>query len=251
LLTSASRDELYRIPFAPEEQRLGYALGVRVTEIVGVRALGHPGDGYGFRSQLGWLPEHGVAIAVLTNSVDQELSSEIVTDFVRTIVPGAVDDDDGPGVVVDGSEDCVGEYFGRYDRVEVVREDGRHIVRGTTGTFEFEPGGDGSAGYLRSTCDGEVRYRNDARLTPESTLDPRHAGTYAGSNWGLLLDRYRIAQDGASPILEHCPADGTARVFRLRPVEPGRYLSSTGELLDLTGDVVRYANIPLVRVDDV
>ncbi len=95
--------------------------------------------------------------------------------------------------------------------------------------------------------DGTARYRNDARATPPSRLDPLHAGTYLVSSWGVPTARWRVAQDGPSPTIARLPADGAepAVALRLTPVEPGLYLSSTGEALDLQTQPPTYANIAL------
>lgn len=45
----------------------GYGLGVQVTRIGTHRALGHSGRMLGFRGELRYLPDEGVAIAILTN----------------------------------------------------------------------------------------------------------------------------------------------------------------------------------------
>lgn len=47
--------------------RIPYGLGVQVVEVAGRTTLGHSGRLLGFRSVVRWLPEEGVAIAVLTN----------------------------------------------------------------------------------------------------------------------------------------------------------------------------------------
>ena len=44
-----------------------YGYGTQVVEIDGLRTLGHSGRLLGFRSALRYLPDQGVAIAVLTN----------------------------------------------------------------------------------------------------------------------------------------------------------------------------------------
>jgi CubicO group peptidase (beta-lactamase class C family) len=46
---------------------LPYGLGVQAVEIGGRSTLGHSGRLLGFRSVVRWLPQEGVAIAVLTN----------------------------------------------------------------------------------------------------------------------------------------------------------------------------------------
>jgi hypothetical protein len=101
--------------------------------------------------------------------------------------------------------------------------------------------GTGAIGYLHDLRDGQTWYRND--VAEPSTVDPADRGEYVVSAWGLPVARYRLDQDGASPVLR--PGSGPA--LRLAPIEAGRFLSSTGEVLDLTGPTPSYANIPLTR----
>ncbi len=44
-----------------------YGLGVQIVDIAGERSFGHSGRLLGFRSAVRWLPDQGIAIAVLTN----------------------------------------------------------------------------------------------------------------------------------------------------------------------------------------
>jgi D-alanyl-D-alanine carboxypeptidase len=49
------------------EPTVPYGLGVQLVDIEGQRSLGHSGRLLGFRSAARWLPDDGIAIAVLTN----------------------------------------------------------------------------------------------------------------------------------------------------------------------------------------
>jgi D-alanyl-D-alanine carboxypeptidase len=51
----------------PYRPRVPYGLGVQMVELAGHPTLGHSGRFLGFRSLVRWLPDEGVAIAVLTN----------------------------------------------------------------------------------------------------------------------------------------------------------------------------------------
>ena len=51
----------------PYRPRVPYGLGVQMVDVVGHPTLGHSGRFLGFRSLVRWLPDEGVAIAVLTN----------------------------------------------------------------------------------------------------------------------------------------------------------------------------------------
>jgi hypothetical protein len=63
---------------------------------------------------------------------------------------------------------------------------------------------------------------------------------------GLPVARFRLAQDGGSPVIR----SGPGPALRLSPIDADHYLSSTGEVLDLSGATPSYANIPLTRADD-
>ena len=95
------------------------------------------------------------------------------------------------------------------------------------------------AGYLVRVSDGYVRYRN---ATPvEGTLDPTYVGHWVAYSWDVLTARWRMRQAGASPVIES--DDGPA--LALAPLTADRWITSTGEILDLTGPLPRFANVEL------
>jgi len=55
-----------------------------------------------------------------------------------------------------------------------------------------------------------------------------------------------LEQDGESPVLRQILRSGAVRTTRLNPLDHDRFISTTGEILDLTGEHPSYANIPLV-----
>jgi CubicO group peptidase (beta-lactamase class C family) len=266
--------EQYRVPFpAAPEQPLGYGLGVYDDEWDGVRVHHHGGSGFGFQAQLCWLPEHGIGAVVLTNSFDHDLQNELSRRIVAHVA-GGPSPMPAPAPVpaadldLDAAAELAGEYVGRLDDgVHVLVENGRLLVRDGNGThaarlvaertielatpgrerFRFAPGRDGAIAYMLALRDGTARYRNDAARTPPSTLAPAHAGTYESRSWGVPTGRWRLAQDGASPTIgqlgDGCPEPAVA--LRLAPVEPGLWLSSMGEALDLRSATPTYANIEL------
>jgi hypothetical protein len=130
------------------------------------------------------------------------------------------------------------------------RPRGRHLHRRPGGLDERvrhparrrrSAGRTGAIGYLHDLRDGQTWYRNE--VAEPSTVDPAIRGAYAVSAWGLPVARYRLDQDGASPIL--WPAAG--RRSGRRRSTPAASLSSTGEVLDLTGPMPSCAKIPLAR----
>jgi hypothetical protein len=81
---------------------------------------------------------------------------------------------------------------------------------------------------------------------PASTIDPARVGTYSVSAWGVPIGTYRIAQQGSTPTIQA----GAQEALRLARVDAEHYLSSTGELLDLSGPAPTYASIRLdARLD--
>jgi CubicO group peptidase (beta-lactamase class C family) len=45
-----------------------YGMGLNIEDRYGITSIGHGGSLYGYRSQMRWLPEHGVGIVILTNA---------------------------------------------------------------------------------------------------------------------------------------------------------------------------------------
>jgi CubicO group peptidase (beta-lactamase class C family) len=64
LLTAMIADVSVTAPFKPS---IPYGLGVQAATIDGRPSLGHSGRLLGSRTVVRWLPEQGIAIAVLTN----------------------------------------------------------------------------------------------------------------------------------------------------------------------------------------
>jgi hypothetical protein len=116
-----------------------------------------------------------------------------------------------------------------------VQDEGRTGLRATAGRT-------GAIGCLHDLRDGRTYYRNEV-LEP-STVDLTYRGEYAVAAWAVPVARYRLDQDGDFPVVQV----GNGRALRLAPIEPGRFLSGTGEVLDLTGPTPTYANIPLTPV---
>jgi D-alanyl-D-alanine carboxypeptidase len=62
-----------------------YGLGVQVVTIDGRPALGHSGRLLGFRAVMRWLPEQGIAIAIMTNQSRTD-PNVLVRDLLRSIL---------------------------------------------------------------------------------------------------------------------------------------------------------------------
>jgi CubicO group peptidase (beta-lactamase class C family) len=248
-LRGGAVDEQLRVAFPADGQRLGYGLGVYVDEWApGVRVLHHGGSGFGFQAQLFWAPDLGIGAAILTNSFDHDLQNALARRIVAALAGGGGRhaEEDGPPDDRVGRDDVAGRYVGRLDDgVTVTVVDGRLRIDGAPADAQrhrFLTDADGTIAYMMDLRDGGVRYRDDAALTPPSTLDPARAKTYIVRNWGVETDRCELAQNGASPVLRRAGAEVG---LRLRPIGTDLYMSSTGEVLDLRGERPTYANIVL------
>ena len=93
-----------------------YGLGVQVVTIDSRPAMGHSGRLLGFRSVMRWLPDEGIAVAVMTNQsrTDPNL---LVQDLVRSVLgvppvcPGCASTLDGSA---SGRSWCIGEPAPRH-----------------------------------------------------------------------------------------------------------------------------------------
>jgi D-alanyl-D-alanine carboxypeptidase len=66
--------------------RVPYGLGVQAIVVDGHRTFGHSGRFLGFRSVMRWLPDEGVAIAVLTNQSRADINP-LVARLIRIALP--------------------------------------------------------------------------------------------------------------------------------------------------------------------
>ena len=211
--------EMQTVPPPRAGAPAGYALGVARHRWDGwPDVLEHGGGGYGFLSDLRWLPEVGVGIAVLTNADDHRLQTElaqsILTDLLRE-----------PGVFR-------GRLLTLPWRPPAADPDGlfvppaalANLVAGTAGT---------------ATGDEAARWA-------------AYSGAYRRPIWDYLdpsapADRFTL--DGGVPYFEARDPETESLVrHRLAEVEPGLFLADNGETLDFRGQVRTWRNLRLVRV---
>jgi CubicO group peptidase (beta-lactamase class C family) len=85
-------DDMLTVQFPVRGQRYGYGLGVGRTGWYRGRnadLFQHGGGGWGFLSDLKWLPELKVGIALLTNSVDHQLQGSLAFQILDDLVHDA------------------------------------------------------------------------------------------------------------------------------------------------------------------
>lgn len=233
----------------------GYGLGIALTKANGVPVRGHGGGGFGFLSDMLWAPEAGIGVVVLTNSTAHPLQWKLATDIFRELV-GESSPPPAPTRSVAPAESMAG----RYDQVTVV-VDGEQafLVEGGerkpavfVGPREFRVGDesyrlhDGPPAYLEAVEGRWVWYRNDVPEPAPAAPDGPWNRDYAIHVSGVRDGTARLRKENGVHLFDHW-GGGT---YRLREYRPGLYLSSHGEMLDLTRTPPTYANVRLHELSD-
>ncbi|GAA3093911.1 CubicO group peptidase (beta-lactamase class C family) [Kribbella aluminosa] len=233
----------------------GYGLGVALTKANGIPVRGHGGGGFGFLSDMYWAPEAGIGVVVLTNSTAHPLQWKLASDIFRELVG-----ERPPAPAPTRSVAPADSLAGRYDQLRVVVEDGQgFLVEGESrkpvqfvGPHEFRVGEElyrfheGPPAYLESVEDGRVKYRNDVPEPAPAAADGPWNRDYAIHVSGVRDGTVRLRKENGVHLFDHW-GGGT---YRLREYRPGLYLSSNGEMLDLTRVPPTYANVRLHGLSD-
>jgi CubicO group peptidase (beta-lactamase class C family) len=213
--------EMRTVPPPRAGEPAGYALGVvrhRWNRWDGrPDLLEHGGGGYGFLSDVWWLPQLGIGVATLTNSQDHELQSALSLSILTDLVSE-------PGVYQD----------------RVLALPWRPPVEDAD--LSFHP----PAGMASLLADAAMPATGD-----EATRWAGYVGAYRTPEWDVLdpegpPDRFVIEAGVAYFDVD----DDTGSLVRhpLAEVEPGLFLADNGEALDFRGPVATWRNFRLVRV---
>jgi CubicO group peptidase (beta-lactamase class C family) len=220
LLDPRLMDEMRTVPAPHADAPAGYGLGVvrhrwnRWDQRPDL--LEHGGGGFGFLSDLWWLPRIGIGVAVLTNSEDHqvqgELSLSIMADLMRE-----------PGLYRD----------------RLVALPNRPPVPDPS--LSFEP----PANLAGLVADAAMRPSGD-----EATRWADCVGSFGAPKWGVIdpitpAARFFI-EDGV-PSFE-TNEDESITLFRLVEVEPDVFVAGNGETLDFTGPNATWRGLRLVRL---
>ena len=179
--------------------------------------LDHGGGGFGFISDLWWLPQLGIGVAILTNSQDHHLQGDLALSILADLLSE-------PGVYRD----------------RLLALPWRPPVADAN-TF-FEP----PSGMANLVANAAMVATGD-----EASRWAAYSGLYRMPAWGYLdlsgpPDRFVV--DAGVPYFETDDnADAPVR-HRLTEVEPGLFLADNGETLDFRGRVPTWRNFRLVRV---
>jgi CubicO group peptidase (beta-lactamase class C family) len=230
----------------------GYGLGIATVQRDGALVRGHSGGGFGFLCDMYFAPDHNFGVVVLTNAVDQDVSSRLTERIFRDkIGPGRKPRIRRPKSIKSGSE-FAGEYVGRGTACLRIVGDGtivhdkRSVPLAFTADREFVAGTERfrlDPPYLIRCSDGFTFYRNDvpAVRSPEPPDGPWNR-EYTLRAAGVPIGTVRLLRENGVHLLER---PSGSHLLRLEPQVKGLFRSSTGETLDLRRDPPTYANIRL------
>jgi len=218
LLSPKLLDEMHRIPAPAQSSLEGYALGVARTQWHRGREavlFSHGGGGFGFLSDLWWLPDLKIGIVVLTNSADHNRQGRLALDILNDFV-----------------HNSQSAYYGRL----VALPDRPPVVDGDGG---YRP----PAGLAQMIGEHEMQPPDQDRLRWKA-----YEGIYSAEVWGVLdpsRNSGQIYQEGSHlyPRTAEVPNE-----LMLVEVSPGLFFAPKGEALDFRGAVSTWRNIKLTRV---
>jgi CubicO group peptidase (beta-lactamase class C family) len=220
VLDPKSMQELRTVPAPSAGAPAGYALGVarhrwnRWDERPDL--FNHGGGGFGFLSDLWWLPQLQIGVAILTNSQDHQLQGDLALSILGDLVTE-------PGVYRD-------RLLALPSRPPADDPDGL-----------FEP----PAGMAHLVAGAAMAATGD-----EATRWAACSGPYRTPAWGVLdptgpPDRFVV--DAGVPYFE-VDEEGSLVRHRLVEVAPEVFLADNGETLDLRAPVPTWRGLRLVRV---
>ena len=281
LLTEELVNQMQTIPFPLQDQISGYGQGlwVRYYHLGGqeVRSVEHGGGGFGFLSQMKWLPDLGYGVVVLTNSSDQDYGQERLTeDILMKIVelltgrqnagPSDWLKDHVPPRSVDTTSlpaNFAGRYSGTSDDMVFLVKNGRFgYASGNT----FEPLTPVSPlEYMSKRY--VYRFVVDPEGMPVSVVRPydgmvwlvgsgatevkgqekkewsHYTGSYIRKRFGVGERFYNVSvHNGWLHFI------GGGQDLRLTEHMPGLFFTPDGEAVDFRGTTATYRNIKLYKV---
>ncbi len=176
----------------------------------------HGGGGFGFLSDLWWLPQVGIGIAILTNSQDHQLQGDLAVSILG---------------------DLAAEPGTYHDRLLALPS--RPAVPDPNTSFEPPHGTAGlvAAAAMDPMGDEAVRWA-------------AYEGNYAAPAWGVINPtgpQGRFLVDAGVPYIETSETGSLLR-HRLVEVEQDLFLADNGETLDLRDTVPSWRGLRLVRL---
>jgi CubicO group peptidase (beta-lactamase class C family) len=210
-------EEMRTVPSPSAGAPAGYALGVERTHWRAGQYLdlfGHGGGGNGFLSDLLWLPQLQLGIAVVTNSTEHDLQGALALGILRDLVtePDSVYHD---------------RILALPTQSDVVEPDERFVAPADLADRIADLAMPSSRDQARRWAGYDELYRTGRPGAMDPTKPP---------------SRFHV--ESGVPYFE-AAEEGTPVRHRLTEFEPGRFLSEDGETLDLSGPSPRWRGLDL------
>jgi len=221
VLEPALMKEMRTVPAPDEGAAAGYALGVARTRWRAGQCLdlfSHGGGGYGFLSDLWWLPQLQLGIAVLTNSSTNDLQG--------TLAEGILSD-----LVTEPGSPYHERLLSLPTQPDVIEPDSRFVEPPGLNGLIADAALPATSGQSRRWASYVGSYRLGERGSMDPTTPPSRFYVESGAPF------FDAAEEG-SPV-RHA----------LTEVRPGLFLAENGETLDLRGPSLRWRGVDLVPVD--
>lgn len=217
VLDAALMREMRTVPAPDAGAPAGYALGVARTHWRAGQYLdlfSHGGGGYGFLSDLWWLPQLRLGIAVLTNSDDHDLQGALALGILRDLV-------------TDPDSRYHDRMLGLSTQPDVVEPDGKYVppadLAGLIAAVTMPASSQQSARWA-----GYPEWYRTGQPGAMSPTDPP--------------SRFHV--ESGIPYFD-AAEDGTPVRHRLSEFAPGPFLADNGETLDLRGPARRWRGLDL------
>ncbi|MGH3464363.1 MAG: serine hydrolase domain-containing protein [Kribbellaceae bacterium] len=218
VLDAALMQEMRTVPAPDAGAPAGYALGVARTRFRPgghyLDLFSHGGGGYGFLSDLFWLPQLQLGIALLTNSDTHDLQVALAGGILRDLVtePDSEYHDRMPGLPT---------------QTDAVDPDSRYV--------------------LPAHLADRIAALAMPASSQQSTRWAGYAGYYRTGQLGAMRPGYppsRFYVEAGVPYFD-ASEDGTPVRHRLTEFQPGLFLAENGETLDLRGPTQRWRGLDL------
>jgi Beta-lactamase len=221
VLDPAMVEEQRTVPAPNAGALMGYALGVERTRWRAGRfqdLFCHGGGGFGFLSDLWWLPKVQLGIAILTNSADHDLQGDLALSILHDLVSE-------PGSALQA------RLLSLPYQSDVIDISGHYVAPAAMSEYVAAVG-------MPASPDQAARWST-------------YAGAYRVTSWGVMNpidppDRF-VVDDGV-PYFENSE-DGSEGRYRLTEFAPGMFITDEGETLDFTGAHATWRNLELIPVN--
>jgi CubicO group peptidase (beta-lactamase class C family) len=205
LLDGALMEQMRTVPEPRAAAPAGYALGVarsRWREGKYLDLFSHGGGGLGFLSDMYWVPDLQLGVAVLTNADDHDLQSTIALDLLRDLAtePGSAYHD---------------RFLALPAREDVPEPDGRFVAPPLLPALV----NDLAVPYSRQQAARWAAYPEYYRAGRRGAMDPSDPPSRFHVEYGV--PHFDAGEDGK--LVSH----------RLTEVRPGLFVADDGETLDL------------------